>query len=127
MEKPLKIAISNGLTASAIRVQFPKDLSTAIGELELHSPRPVLVIVGGAGKMSEADLIRLRSLFVVEIPPYLKHSTVKVILLERTQKFLDTIIPTWDEVFEAITGTDKPQALEPKRQRTPLGQSESEL
>lgn len=54
MEKPFKIAISNGQTASAIKVQSPKDLSTAMDELELYSPRPVLVVVGGASKMSEA-------------------------------------------------------------------------
>lgn len=69
MEKPFKIAIPNGLTASAIRVQSLKDLSTAMGELELHSPRPVLVVVGGASKMSEADLISLRSLFVKVLAP----------------------------------------------------------
>ncbi|MCP2731371.1 hypothetical protein [Limnofasciculus baicalensis] len=54
----------------------------------------------------------------VEIPRYLKHSSVKAILQDRTQKFLDTIYLQWDQVFEAITGTDKPQTLEPKRQRT---------
>ncbi|MDJ0617856.1 MAG: hypothetical protein QNJ63_14125 [Calothrix sp. MO_192.B10] len=69
MEKPFKIATSNGLTASAIRVKSPKELSTAMGKLELHSPRPVLVVVGGAGKMSEADLSRLRSLFVKVLAP----------------------------------------------------------
>jgi len=40
-----------------------------------------------------------------EIPRYLKHSTVKVILLDRTQKFL--------AILEAKTGMDKPQTLEP--------------
>ena len=40
-----------------------------------------------------------------EIPRYLKHSAVKVILLERTQKFL--------ALLEAKTGIDKPQTLEP--------------
>ena len=41
----------------------------------------------------------------LEIPRYLKHSTVKVILLDRTQKFLAKL--------EAKTGMDKPQTLEP--------------
>jgi hypothetical protein len=40
-----------------------------------------------------------------EIPRYLKHSTVKVILLDRTSKFLAQL--------EAKTGMDKPQTLEP--------------
>ena len=69
MEKPFKIAISNGLTASAIRVLSRENLPNAMGKLELYSPRPVLVILGGAGKMSEADLSRLRSLFVKVLAP----------------------------------------------------------
>ena len=69
MEKPFKIAISNGLTAPAIRVQSPEDLSAAMSELGLQSPRPTLVVVGGASKMSEADLSRVRSLFVKVLAP----------------------------------------------------------
>jgi hypothetical protein len=46
----------------------------------------------------------------VEITRYMKHSDVKVILLERTQKFRDSIVME----PEAITGKDKPQTLEPK-------------
>jgi len=69
MEKPFNIAIDKGLTAPTIRVESPKDLSSAMGELELHSSRPVLVILGGAGKMSDADLNRLRSLFVNVLAP----------------------------------------------------------
>lgn len=69
MEKPFNIAMSNGLTASAIRVESFEDLSAAMGELNLKSPRPILVVVGGAGKMSEADNHRLRSLFVEVLAP----------------------------------------------------------
>jgi hypothetical protein len=69
MEKPFQIAISNGLTAPAIQVQSPEDLSTALRELALHSPRPILVVVGGASKVSEADLSRLRLLFVKVLAP----------------------------------------------------------
>lgn len=69
MEKPFQIAISNGLTAPAIQVQSPEDLSTALRELDLHSPRPILVVVGGASKVSEADLSRLRLLFVKVLAP----------------------------------------------------------
>ena len=69
MEKPFKIATENGLTALAIQVQFPEELSTALGELALHSPRPILVVVGGASKLSEADLSCLRLLFVKVLAP----------------------------------------------------------
>ncbi|WP_199248298.1 hypothetical protein [[Phormidium] sp. ETS-05] len=69
MEKPFQIAISNGLTTPAIRVQSPQDLSGALQELGIHGSRPILVVVGGASKMSEADLSRLRSLFVQVLAP----------------------------------------------------------
>ena len=39
-----------------------------------------------------------------ELPRFLKHTTAKEILLERTQKFL--------ALLEAKTGMDKPQALD---------------
>lgn len=69
MEKPFNIAMSNGLTASAILVESFEDLSAAMGELNLKSPRPILVVVGGAGKMSEADNLLVRSLFVEVLAP----------------------------------------------------------
>ncbi|MFN9178587.1 MAG: addiction module component [Dolichospermum sp.] len=45
----------------------------------------------------------------VEITRYMKHSEVKKIFLERTQKFRDSLMET-----EAITGKDQPQTLEPE-------------
>jgi hypothetical protein len=45
----------------------------------------------------------------VEITRYMKHSDVKKILLERSQKFRDSLMET-----EAITGKDQPQTLEPE-------------
>jgi transposase len=63
-----------------------------------------------------------------EIPRYMKHTDVKVILLERTRKFQERLTQTievtqevWNSVFEAVTGTDKPQTLDPKRKRTSKG------
>jgi transposase len=61
----------------------------------------------------------------VEIPRYMKHKDAKLILLERTRKFqeqLNQVVEVtqqvWDSVFEAVTGTDTPKTLEPKRKRT---------
>lgn len=45
------------------------DLSFALGELGLHTPRPILVVVGGASKVSNGDLARLRLLFVKVLAP----------------------------------------------------------
>ncbi|MDY6783582.1 MAG: hypothetical protein SW833_13735 [Cyanobacteriota bacterium] len=69
MEKLIKVATSNGQTVPAIQVQSLPNVSTAMGALELRSPRPVLVVVGGASKMSESDLNRLRLLFVKVLAP----------------------------------------------------------
>ncbi len=69
MEKPFKIAFSNELAASAIRVQDSADLSVALREVGLDRPRPTLVLVGGAGGMSDTDLARLRPLFVKTLAP----------------------------------------------------------
>lgn len=79
MEKPFRIATSNGLTARAIRVHSPHDLSTAMGELDFYSPRPILVILGGAGKMSEADLSRLRLLFTQVLAPLVEELGASVV------------------------------------------------
>lgn len=79
MEKPFRIAISNGLTASAIRVESPEYLAGAMDELGFHSPRPILVILGGAGKMGEADFNRLRSLFVKVLAPLVEELGASVV------------------------------------------------
>ena len=50
-----------------------------------------------------------------EITLFVKHSIAKEILLERTRKFQTCTQVTqepWDEVFETITGKDKPQSRE---------------
>lgn len=65
MEKPFRIAISNGQTASAIRVESPEYLASAMDSLGFHAPRPILVILGGAAKMDEDDFNRLKSFFKV--------------------------------------------------------------
>jgi len=69
-----------------------------------------------------------------EITRFMKHTDVKQILLRRTQKFQEQLKQVtevtkevWDSVFDAITGTDKPQTLEPKRKRTSRVTSVSEL
>ncbi len=56
-----------------------------------------------------------------EISRFMKHTDVKKILLERTQKFQNSFQvtrETWNAVFEAIPGMDAPKTLEPKRKRT---------
>ncbi len=67
--KPFKVSFSNALSSYAIRVNRPAELTVALRKLGLHRPRPVLVVVGGAGKLSEAEMSRLRPLFVEVLAP----------------------------------------------------------
>ncbi|WP_353931395.1 hypothetical protein WJM97_01985 [Okeanomitos corallinicola TIOX110] len=69
MTNPFSIAISNELTVPTIKVDSPEDLSKSMNDLGFHDPRPILVILGGAAKMSQTDLDRLRSLFVKVLAP----------------------------------------------------------
>jgi hypothetical protein len=69
MEKAFSLTFSNGLTARAIQVLNEADLSTALGKIGLHESRPVLVLIGGASKLSNTDLTQLRSLFVEALAP----------------------------------------------------------
>lgn len=62
MEKPFRLTFSNQLMAQAIRVDPSVELSNTLCEIGLHGPRPTLVLVGGASKMSGDNLVRLRSL-----------------------------------------------------------------
>lgn len=72
MEQSFKFAFSRELTARAIKVQQGTDLSVALKKIGLHPPRPVLVVIGGASKLSDADLARVRSLFVEALAPLAK-------------------------------------------------------
>jgi len=68
-EEPFRVSFSNGLSSLAIRVNRPAELPVALRKVGLHHSRPVLVLVGGAGKLSEAEMARLRPLFVDVLAP----------------------------------------------------------
>ncbi len=50
------------------------DVSVALKKIGLHAPRPVLVVIGGTSKLSDADLARVRSLFVEALAPLAKRA-----------------------------------------------------
>jgi SLOG in TRPM, prokaryote len=63
MTTPFPLHFPGGRTAMALHVGQPSELPTALAALDLHAPRPVMVLVGGAGGLDPADLDRLRPLF----------------------------------------------------------------
>lgn len=69
MPKVFRIEFRNGHTARAVTVAQTRDLAAALDALGLAHPVPVLVLVGGAGSLAEADLARLRPLFVDVLAP----------------------------------------------------------
>ncbi len=69
LKSPQKYTFSNQLTAHAIQVQSFAGLSNALSQVGLHHKRPTLVLVGGAGGISQDDMNHLQRLFVQEIAP----------------------------------------------------------
>lgn len=68
-EKLFKVGFSNGLSSYAVRVHRLTELPVALHKLGLNDSRPTLVVVGGAGEVSDTDMTRLRPLFVEALTP----------------------------------------------------------
>ncbi len=70
MITPLRLDASYG-SGLAVEIDTIDDLALAAAALDLHPPRPVVVVVGGAGGLPEADENRLAMLFARGIEPVL--------------------------------------------------------
>ena len=69
MQASFYINFANDGMAQAVKVNVEEDLSDAFMEMGLHENRPVLVVIGGASLISDADLVRLQNLFVEVLAP----------------------------------------------------------
>ncbi|WP_375475799.1 hypothetical protein [uncultured Nostoc sp.] len=69
MKSCLKLTFDNGQTALATQVEQPEELPDALETIGLCDSRPVLVVVGGASNISEADFLRIQQLFVEVLAP----------------------------------------------------------
>ena len=69
MENFFKLTFSQEQTAIAIRVSEVAELPAALGQMSLSGSHPILVIVGGASQISDADFLRIQSLFVEVLAP----------------------------------------------------------
>ena len=79
MKKPLCISFPNGQTAYAAQVDNFAHLSHYFHDLGFQESRPILSLIGGASKISEADLERLRLLFVEVIAPLVEDLHANVV------------------------------------------------
>lgn len=66
---PFQITFSQGRTAKAVVVGLVGDLPAALDALGLVPPRPIVVVVGGAGGMAPREIERLRPLFTEVLAP----------------------------------------------------------
>jgi hypothetical protein len=73
------VGFEAGRTATAARVEDADDLPGALGTLGLTGPRPVVVMVGGAGGMTDADTDRLASVLADAVIPAISASRAAVI------------------------------------------------
>ncbi|MEH1903737.1 MAG: hypothetical protein V7L04_20590 [Nostoc sp.] len=69
MKNSFKLTFDSGQTALAIRVTQQAELPNALEEIGLGGSRSVLVVVGGATNISEADFLRLQRLFTEVLAP----------------------------------------------------------
>ena len=79
MEKPFNVAFTSGAQARVVRVRRPEELPVALGELGLSGRRPVLVLVGGAGGLSETDTSRLLPMFAGVLAPLAEAAGASVV------------------------------------------------
>jgi hypothetical protein len=73
MQSSFKVNFANGGMAQAIEILSADDLPIAFTEMGLQEKRPVLVAIGGASLISEADFARLRRLFTEVLAPLAKN------------------------------------------------------
>ncbi|MEH2244866.1 hypothetical protein [Nostoc sp.] len=69
MKNCLELTFDSGQTALAIRVEQEAELPDALEAIGLGSSRSVLVVVGGASNISEADFLRIQRLFTEVLAP----------------------------------------------------------
>ena len=72
MQSSFKVNFANGGVTQAIEILSADDLPIAFTEMGLQDKRPVLVAIGGASLISEADFARLQRLFTEVLAPLAK-------------------------------------------------------
>lgn len=79
MPTTLRLAFPHDKTAAAVRLDHSDDLDAALKQIGLAPARRVLVLVGGAGKLAEADFQRLKPFFEDVLVPLATDEDMMVI------------------------------------------------
>jgi hypothetical protein len=79
MEKLFRINFSNGNSAKAIRISKSDQIINSIKKLGLRLGQPTIVLVGGAGGLTDEDLKRLQFLFLDILAPLAENIYANVI------------------------------------------------
>ena len=79
MENPCPSPEQNALAAKIIEIHSPAELANILPKLGFQNRYPTLVLVGGAGGISEADMCRLQQLFAEFLVPTLQNLGVAVV------------------------------------------------
>jgi len=69
IEQPFQVQFPNRSVAEAVKIRHDSDLKVVLSHIGLTHTRPVLVVVGGASQLSQADFERVRSLFTTVLAP----------------------------------------------------------
>lgn len=72
MTLPFRIELAGAGSARAVHVTEANELRAALDTLGLCSPRPTVVVVGGAARLEEARMDGLRPVFAVGIVPIIQ-------------------------------------------------------
>lgn len=69
MQEPFEIRFANGSIAVALKPRLQSDLERLLSQLRLDTPRPVMVVIGGASKLGRDHVARLDALFIQVLAP----------------------------------------------------------
>lgn len=112
-----QVSARTGCTVAEVNACYTSQLDSRFGILK--GAREGDEFIGFDGVVLQADCNAAENVLArlgdAEITLFTKHSIAKKILLERTRKFqacTQVTQETWDKVFEAISGKDKPQSRE---------------
>lgn len=115
-----QLSLKRGLTAQAASITADKEIHEALTDLEIPHPRPVIVLVGGAGRIGLLDKFPMRK--AIRIIARLAEETKSVVVDGGTQAGIMTEIgnqrkrnrfsfPLIGVVFENLLMQKEPKAI----------------